>query len=470
MRIQKHVLVILILFASLFLAACSEKKESDVSTDSDNKGELTQPEEEKESEEKETASLEELISALPEPSTTAEEIIHAAAGQYSGKRYSDLTPEQQTEIIDVFKQLPKLGEKPTEQEIDLYWRTALSLFHEDFPDPANALHEVDVEAFGSPDIEDERFHFKEQLNVEIILDASGSMGNFIDGKTMMDIAKESITEFAASLPEGANIALRVYGHKGTGSDKDKELSCSSNELIYEMQGYDQGALDQALSGIKPAGWTPLANAIELAKNDLSQYDSESNTNIVYLVSDGIETCNGDPVVKAKELAESNIQPIVNVIGFDLDAKGQQQLKDVAEAAKGIYNNARNQEELKQELQKAKRIAEKWQEWKKTATYTVKMNRNEQFLKNIPSFNVEWREKNWNENANIPAALDALVEEGHISREAYKLLYNLADERMKAVSEFGNQIDTDLQNIADQNLENAEEEINKKYKSNVENQS
>lgn len=464
MRIRRYVLA-LFLFGCLLLTACSEKQESDAQTGPKEKDELIQQEEDKETQD--MASLQDWIAELPEPSMTVAEYIHATPGLYSGKRYKELPPEVQQEIVNILMELPKIGEDPTEEEIELYWRKSLSLFHEDYPDPATALDVINIESFGSPDIEDDRYQFKEQLNVEVILDASGSMGSVIKGKTMMDIAKESINELAASLPEGANIALRVYGHKGTGEEKDKELSCSSNELIYEMKSYDQNLLKQALSGVKPAGWTPLANAIELAKNDLSQFHSESNTNIIYLVSDGIETCGGNPVAKAKELAESDIQPIVNVIGFDVDSEGQQQLMDVAEAAKGIYENARNEEELKQELQKAKVIAEKWQEWKNNANYTVENNKLDQFLKTIPAFNIEWRAASDTENMNIPEPLRVLRDEGHISKAAFQLLYDKADKRFSQGLGFVKEIEKNLRDLAEKDLENAKEEISKIYDSNIE---
>lgn len=460
MRIKSYVLAIILLLGISVLAACSEKKESDAPENGDGV--------QQEKTEGQAISIQELIAELPEPSMTVEELINAEPGVYSGKKMTDLTAEEKKEVVSLFKEFPELGEEPAEEEIELYWRKTLSLLHEDYPNPADALDEVKIESFGSPELEDERFHFKEQLNVQIILDASGSMGNEINGKTMMDIAKDSITEFAASLPEGANIALRVYGYKGTEKEKDKELSCSSNELIYDMQAYEQNALQQALSGVNPAGWTPLADAIEQAKNDLSQYNSESNTNIIYLVSDGIETCNGDPIAKAKELAESNIQPIVNVIGFDVDSKGQQQLKEVAEAAKGIYENARNAEELKQQLQKAKDIAVKWKEWKEKSINTANSNKLDQFLKNIPAYHIEWMEANGNEWENIPELLSMLRDEGKISKAAYQILYDKKKERFSNNMELGKQLEKDLRALAEKNFEDAEKEINEIYRNNVEN--
>lgn len=464
MRIRSYLLILLL--GSLLLTACSEKKESDAGSESEDKEEQVQQEEEQQ----DSASLQKLIDELPEVSMTAEEFVHAIPGPYSGQRYSELPHEVQQEVVELYKELPKLGDAPTEEEIELYWRKTLSLFHEDYPDPADALERVNIATFGNPEIEDERYQFKEQLNVEIILDGSGSMGNVIDGKTMMDIAKDSIKDFAASLPEGANIALRVYGHKGTGSDKDKELSCSSNELIYEMQGYDSNLLNEAMAPIKPAGWTPLADAIEQAKSDLSQYDSETNTNIVYLVSDGVETCNGDPVAKAKELADSDIQPIVNVIGFDLDAKGQQQLKEVAEAARGMYHNARNQAELQHELEKAKEIAEKWEQWKKDVTFKVEGNMYDQFLKNIPDFAIAFRAANTEEHMNLPQPLRTLRDEGHITKAAYQLLFEKIDKRFSLGLEHVDQLEKNLRALAEKDFENAKIEINKIYESNVDTES
>src|SRR5690606_41143319 len=53
------------------------------------------------------------------------------------------------------------------------------------------------------------------------------------------------------------------------------------------------------------GWTPVAGALESAKESFAGLDAETNTNLIYLVSDGIETCDGDPVAAAKNFADSD---------------------------------------------------------------------------------------------------------------------------------------------------------------------
>jgi Ca-activated chloride channel homolog len=80
---------------------------------------------------------------------------------------------------------------------------------------------------------------------------------------------------------------------------------------------------------------PLAASIAAAEKDLQ---GKEGNNVVYIVSDGIETCDGNPVEAAKKLHESNIKAEVNIIGFDVDNKGQQQLKAVAEAGGGEFQS------------------------------------------------------------------------------------------------------------------------------------
>lgn len=460
-----HLLIVLI--AIFFVAACSDKSaESDTDKEAKSKVESK----DKQKEQKETTKPQEtdaatLMSESPAPTWTVQEIVHAPAGEFSGQDFSDLELEKQNKAVALLKELPKIGDNPTEDEIELYWRKSLELFHEAYPNPANVLDEIAIEAFGSPEIEDERYQFKDKLNVEIILDASGSMAKQLNSKTMMDIAKEAIEEFAGALPKGANIALRVYGHKGSNEDKDKEVSCKSNELVYDMQAYDQMNLQDSLNQFKPTGFTPLANALTEAKKDLEKLNSDENTNIIYVVSDGVETCGGDPVAEAKKLAESDIQPIVNVIGFDVDGDGQNQLKEVAKAAKGLYADAKNQEQLKEELEKTQKIAKQWEEWKRGAVNGASSQRYEQMRKNIPRFGIEWNKANSFEKFNMRQPLNMLKDEGHISRTAFQLLSDKTSERFTHIMGLRKEVENDLRNLADKGFEEAREEINQKYNEN-----
>ena len=126
--------------------------------------------------------------------------------------------------------------------------------------------------------------------------------------------------------------------------------------------------------MKPAGWTPTELAIREAKKDLAEFDGENNTNIVYLVGDGISTCDDDPVAAAKALYDSKITPIINVIGFNVDNDGQRQLKEVAKAVEGTYQDVQDAATLQKELDQANKIAKQWADLKKRESQSLSHER------------------------------------------------------------------------------------------------
>lgn len=194
----------------------------------------------------------------------------------------------------------------------------------------------------------------QKTNVVILMDASGSMKAEIEGRTRMDLAKDAIEEFTSQLSDDVNVALFAYGHKGAGTKGDKELSCSSIEALYPLGEYNQTAFSDAMDSFQASGWTPLAGAMQLANDYLAEYNKDQFRNIVYIVSDGVETCDGDPIAAAKKLNDSSIEAKVNIIGFDVDDEGQNQLKLVADAGGGEYATVRNPSEFEGVLIK------KWQ--------------------------------------------------------------------------------------------------------------
>lgn len=200
-----------------------------------------------------------------------------------------------------------------------------------------------------PDGEDEVETVKKQekTNVVILMDASGSMKGSVTGGVKMELAKEAIKKFSGELQEDVDIALLAYGHVGTGKDSDKAKSCAAIDTLYPLSAYENVSFNKAMDAFQASGWTPLAGAIEKANELLSAYPSDTYKNIVYIVSDGIETCDGNPVEAAKRLNESNIQAKVNIIGFDVDDEGQKQLKEVAESGGGEYVTVRDKSEFEE---------------------------------------------------------------------------------------------------------------------------
>lgn len=366
---------------------------------------------------------------------TLEEIIAYPVGEFA----SEETTVESEDVQEALNAIPPLSEDADDQELNHLFSYLYSLFKMDYKDPKEALTSYSLKGKGSEEGSKEK---AATFNVEIILDSSGSMANYMGAKTRMDLAKVAIKEFASSLPKEANISLRVYGHKGTGSDADKKISCSANELVYSPQPYNQAKLDQALNSFKPAGWTPLAQSLVEAQKDLAQYKGENDQNIVYVVSDGIETCDGDPVAAAKSLKNSGVAPVVNIIGFDMNSQDQKQLQEIAKAAGGTYTNVKNQDQLQNELEKTIKDSLEWLDWNNEQTVDAIDHANEQISEIIDLRN-DWYNQSVKEGYLILYSLFELRDNKKITssqvgqidsmrREFYDEQWELLDELRDAL--------------------------------------
>ena len=260
--------------------------------------------------------------------------------------------------------------KDKKQQADLIKRFVTETYFPDFPSmttftPRGKINLGEVEE--KSNIKLNGREVKENVNVAIILDASGSMKNIQDGKTLMDIAKESIREFASNLPEKANVSLTIYGHKGTGSEADKQLSCSGIEEVYPLGVYNAGEFTSKVNGIVPSGWTSMGASLKQVGEKLANENAENSTNVIYLVSDGKETCDGNPAEVAKTLAATDIEPIINVIGLAVNNEDAKALEQIAKNAEGRYITARNQQQLDQEFQESNQSISQWIDWHRQNT-------------------------------------------------------------------------------------------------------
>lgn len=275
-------------------------------------------------------------------------------------------------------------------------------------------------------------------NVEILLDASGSMAEKIDGQTKMDLAKEAIRNFVSALPSEVQVSLRIYGHKGSNNEKDKAVSCSSTEMVYPFSSYNDQQFQNALNQVKPVGWTPLADAIQGAKNDLKAKMKEGVENIVYVVSDGIETCGGNPVQAANELHTHSIKAVVNIIGFDVDNAGQQALQAVAKAGGGTFTSVQNAQQLKQKFEdEKKKLKAQWQDWWYD-NYQITGDRYIQLLNqlnNILGNGGEFDKIEQQEINRLFDAKDYLEQKGKLKSEQINTLTQLLINRQNLIDQY-----------------------------------
>jgi hypothetical protein len=185
-----------------------------------------------------------------------------------------------------------------------------------------------------------------EVYVQVILDASGSMAQRIGDETRMQIAKRVLERVVEAIPEreGVNVGFRIYGHRGDNTAAGRDVSCRSSELLVPMEGLDKPAILDAVADAEPTGWTPLAWSLELAGRDFPPA-AEGVRNAVVLVTDGLETCGGDPCAVAASLNAADVALTTHVVGFALEPEEQQILECIAEGGEGMLLGAQDADEL-----------------------------------------------------------------------------------------------------------------------------
>ncbi len=186
--------------------------------------------------------------------------------------------------------------------------------------------------------------------VQIVVDASRSMWGQIDGKAKMTIAQEILDDAATWLPDDLDLSLRAYGNASPSHRND----CADSSLLVPfasvnpVTGANRFAIRSAVAALKPLGQTPIAYALKQAAGDFASLESERS---LVLVTDGIESCNGDPVAAARELRSQGIT--IHVIGFGLGNTADEDtsgLRAIAEVSGGQFVTANSAAELRRALE------------------------------------------------------------------------------------------------------------------------
>jgi len=182
------------------------------------------------------------------------------------------------------------------------------------------------------------------VNIIVILDSSGSMAEKIDSEVKINIAKKDILDFLTKMPQGVKTGLVVYGHKGSNSITDKDLSCKGIEEVVKLGGNNNSNIIAAMDSFSPKGWTPIAGSIDFTKNIFNN-SGKNNKNYLILLSDGAESCNGDPLVAVGDLKFEIPDIKLIVIAFATDGNTRDLLRKIAEQGGGSYLSANNSSEI-----------------------------------------------------------------------------------------------------------------------------
>lgn len=183
----------------------------------------------------------------------------------------------------------------------------------------------------------------EITDLALIIDYSGSMNaKMKDGASKVVSAKKCMSDLINKLPNDLNVALIIYG-------TNKKRGCEDIDVAQPLGPIDKAMLKAKVAGYNATGMTPIAASLEVAGKELSK--SKGGPAIV-LVTDGAESCHGDPAgVAAKLAAQFGVKFGINVIGFGIEPKEKAELADIAAKGHGKLLTVENANELADALQK-----------------------------------------------------------------------------------------------------------------------
>ena len=174
----------------------------------------------------------------------------------------------------------------------------------------------------------------------IVLDVSNSMWGQIGGIAKILIAREVIGDLVTDLEEDIDFGLIAYGHRA-------KADCADIETIVPVGDLNPAGFKAAVNSLQPQGRTPLTAAVRQAAEQLN-YTTRSAR--IVLVSDGVESCDGNPAALAAELEENALDLTVHVIGFDVSGIADQSgLEALATLNGGLYLTPDTSNELKEDL-------------------------------------------------------------------------------------------------------------------------
>lgn len=152
-----------------------------------------------------------------------------------------------------------------------------------------------------------------------IFDDSYSMYAPWNSNVKIEVAKKVMSDFLDSLKNVPNLelALRCYGHT-TFFKPDRNCKDSKLEVPFDAAKSNYLKIKQRIMKLEPLGTTPIAYSLGESVNDFTPCGNCRN--IVILITDGIEECEGNPCQVSIELQRKGIFIRPFVIGVGLDVK------------------------------------------------------------------------------------------------------------------------------------------------------
>ncbi|MCA9664362.1 MAG: VWA domain-containing protein [Myxococcales bacterium] len=148
-------------------------------------------------------------------------------------------------------------------------------------------------------------------DVMIVLDRSGSMAWLSGWQSKWEQAQAAVRSVLATYGKRVRFGLMLFPGA---PDED----CVAGTVTVPAADNTSAAITAAL-GTLPGGGTPIAASLANARTYFASSGSSGRDRYVLLVTDGGETCHGDPVQQVQALASARIKTYVVGFGGDVDS-------------------------------------------------------------------------------------------------------------------------------------------------------
>ncbi len=157
-------------------------------------------------------------------------------------------------------------------------------------------------------------NFAQISRVLIVLDGSGSMKQKFQQQVKFELAGNILVSFIDSMERTnpkVEFALRVLGHQYPKAQNN----CKDTKLEVPFAKKNSENIKQALKRITPQGQTPITYSLEQSLNDFPKDTTAFNS--IILITDGIETCNGNPCDLAESFQQKRIALKPFIVGLGI---------------------------------------------------------------------------------------------------------------------------------------------------------
>ena len=164
--------------------------------------------------------------------------------------------------------------------------------------------------------------------IELLVDYSGSMRSWIK------LAVETLEYVIPKMKSSSYIALRTFGGHQTGMS-----ACKTTRLETNFKDNNNAAVIRYLNQAKTGGATPIEYSLrKVVEDDFTFIKTERNSKKkIVLVTDGEETCGGNPCEYIKQLMASRNDIVIDVVLVG----GTDKLKCLAMETGGKYYQIKN---------------------------------------------------------------------------------------------------------------------------------